>query len=120
MALMKLPTSFPAALVWERERVLRVVPAPLPLLFNSLWNQKAVDSGKWSCALYFFIPGLHSPSPPSTTCTDWGPAPFPACVSSQTPLGVVSRGGVKGHAPSSGIWEGLAPMGFTLPFRLSP
>lgn len=58
MALVKLPASSLTALVGERELGIACglgPPSPL-FLFNSIWNQKAVDSGKWSCALYPIYP----------------------------------------------------------------
>lgn len=123
MALVKLPSSSLLTLQpWWGEGVSAACGLVVVVFLNSFGNQKAVDSGKWS----LYPPRTHpwsgpcSPFPialiPNTTPTDWGPAPSPClCVSPN----LFSRRG-KGTCPSSGIWEGPAPMGFTLSRGLSP
>lgn len=136
MALVKLPSSSPLALQpWSGRGggcclwfsgIFVLFFVPPPPFFNSIWNQKAVDSGKNDpCALPPLSPALVPCFPmalyPKHHPTDGGPAPFPAFVSPQIPLaGEGRRGKGRGPAPSSGIWEGPAPMGFTLSYGLSP
>lgn len=101
-ALVEPPASSLATLMGGERELGTACGLGSPLLFFFLiqFGIRKLDSGKWSCALYpthprsgpLFSIVLH----PKHHCTDWGPAPFPACVSSQAPLGVVRRGGGEG------------------------
>lgn len=101
MALVKLPASSLAALMGERELGTACgLGSPLLFFFLIQFGIRKLDSGKWSCALYpthprsgpLFSIVLH----PQAPLYRLGTSPFPACVSSQTPVGVVRRGGGEG------------------------